>query len=319
MTTESFIGIDISKRTLAVAFGDDAAAPVETMPYTDAAVHQLVQRLQEIQPTLIVLEATGGLERRVLDALHAADLPVVRIPPRRVHALAEATGRRAKTDALDARLLAQFGRRLAPPPTPPPDHTRQTICDLLARRAQLLHIRTAERNRLTSAPAAVRASIQHHLQWLNEEIRRREDEIQTHIDQSEDLHQQQRLLTSVLAIGKITAFHLAAVLTSIDSRNAKHLASFVGVAPHPRQSGPKEQRRSIAGGRQEVRNVLYMATLAATRCNPVIRAFFVRLQQAGKPFKVALVAAMRKLLSIVYAILKRRQPWNPALHASTSC
>ncbi|MFN3742116.1 MAG: nucleotide kinase domain-containing protein, partial [Anaerolineales bacterium] len=177
-----------------------------------------------------------------------------------------------------------------------------------------IQIRTAERNRLSTAPQATRKSIQQHLEWLEGEIRRLEEEIQSRIDQSEEFKQQQELLTSVPGIGKMTAFHLVAALSETESKNAKQTASFVGLAPHPRQSGPKEKKRRIFGGRQEVRNVLYMATLAAIRFNPVIRAFSLRLQQAGKPFKVALVATMRKLLTILHAILKHRQPWNPALH-----
>ncbi|MFN3742938.1 MAG: IS110 family transposase [Anaerolineales bacterium] len=316
MSGERFIGIDISKKELVVAFGGEETSLVETLPYTEETVQQLIRRLQKQPPTLIVLEATGGLERPLLEALQAAGLPAVRVQPRRVRAFAMAEGRLAKTDTLDARLLAAFGQRMTPPPTPQTDELRQTIRDLLTRREQLIQIRTAERNRLSTAPKSTRKSIQQHLEWLDNEIHRLDKEIQNHIDHSAELKQQQELLTSVPGIGKVTAFHLVASLSQTEDKNAKQTASFVGLAPHPRQSGPKEKRRRIWGGRKEVRNVLYMATLAAIRFNPVIRAFFLRLQQAGKPFKVALVAAMRKLLTILHAILKHRQPWNPALHTN---
>lgn len=316
MNSDLFVGIDISKRKLDVAFGDDPQSPVETLDYTPQQVERLLQRFQDQQPTLIVLEATGGLERPLLEALQAAKLPAVRVPPRRVRAFAYAEGRLAKTDRLDARLLAHFGRKMAPPVTPALDEIRQRIRDLLARREQLLQMRTAERNRLGTASQATREHIQRHLEWLDEEIRQVEQEIQSLIDQSEELRQQQELLMSVPGIGPITAFMLAAFLSYIEGRSAKQVVAFVGLAPHPHQSGPKDRRRRIWGGRQDIRNVLYMATLAAIRCNPVIRAFFLRLQQAGKPFKVALVAAMRKLLTILVAILKSRRPWDPALHTS---
>lgn len=316
MLSESFVGIDISKKELVIAFGAEETAPVETLPYTEPSMQALVQRLKEQKPTLIVLEATGGLERPLLEVLQAAELLVVRVSPRRVRAFAIAEGRLAKTDTLDARLLALFGQRMTPPPTPQVDETRQIVRDLLTRRDQLVQNRTAERNRLSTAPKTTCQSIQKHLAWLDEEIGRLEKEIQEYIDQSDELKQQQELLTSVPGIGKMTAFHLLAFLSQMKGRKAKQVAAFVGVAPYPHQSGPREKKRRIFGGRQEIRNVLYMATLTAIRFNPVIRTFFLRLQAAGKPFKVALVAAMRKLLGIVYAILKHNRPWDPSLHTS---
>jgi transposase len=315
MSNECFVGIDISQKELVVAFGGEETSPVETWPYTEDKVQTLIQVLKERQPTLIVLEATGGLERPLLEALHAADLPVVRVQPRRVRAFAVAEGRLAKTDTLDARLLAAFAQRMTPPPTPQIQESSQTLRDLLTRRQQLLQIRTAERNRLSTAPKATRSSIEKHLEWLDTEIHRLEEEIQSKIDQSDEFKQQEQLLTSVPGIGKMTAFHLLAFLSQPKGKTAKQVAAFVGLAPYARQSGLKDKKRHIFGGRREIRNVLYMAALAAIRFNPVIQDFFQRLRQAGKPFKVALVAAMRKLLTILIAILKHQQPWNPALHA----
>lgn len=316
MSGEHFVGIDISKQELVVAFGGEETAAVEALPYSEGSVQALIQRLKEQRPTLIVLEASGGLERPLLEALQTAELAVVRVQPRRVRAFAIAEGRLAKTDRLDARLLAAFGQRLTPPPTPQADPTRQTLRDLLTRREQLIQTRTAERNRLSTAPKAVRESIQKHLEWLDEEIHRLEEEIQRHIDQSDECKHQQELLTSVPGIGKVTAFHLVAALSQLEDKTAKQTAAFFGLAPYPHQSGLKDKKRRIFGGRREVRNVLYMATLTAIRCNAVIRSFFLRLKEAGKPFKVALVAAMRKLLTILHAILKHRKPWDPALHPS---
>lgn len=316
MSAQRVIGIDVSKSKLDVAFEPTDSTPVETFAYTPEQVEQLVKRLEKLQPHLIVLEATGGLERPLWEALHKAHLPVVRVQPRRVRAFAYAEGRLAKTDRLDAHLLAHFGSKMALVPTPAPDETRQKMRDLLARREQLLQIRTAERNRLGTASQAVRAGIQRHLQWLDEEIRQVEEEIQALIDQSDELACQHALLMSVPGIGKISAFTLSAFLSCLQDKNAKQVAAYVGVAPYSNQSGVKDKKRRIYGGRQDIRNVLYMATLTAIRFNPIIRAFFQRLQQAGKPFKVALVASMRKLLGILVAILKSRCPWNPALHTS---
>jgi transposase len=313
---ERFIGIDVAKASLDVAFGHDEQAPVERIPYTPDHVAQLVDRLQQLQPTLIVLEATGGLERSLMDALQQAGLLVVRIQPHRVRALAKAEGLLAKTDRLDARLLARFGERIRPPAAATPDAQQQEMSDLLARRTQLLQMRTAERNRLQTAGSAVRKCLQEHLDWLDKALAEIEHDIEDRINSTDDLPPQQKLLQSVPGIGKITAQTLLIRLPELQSKDRKAIAAFVGVAPLANQSGTKDKKRHIYGGRQDVRNVLYMATLSAIRCNPVIRAFYERLRQAGKPSKVALVAAMHKLLTILNAILRHKRPWNPALHAS---
>ena len=306
---ERFIGIDVAKASLEVAFGHDAQAPVERIPYTSEHVARLVERLQQLQPTLIVLEATGGLERPLMEALRQADLPVVRVQPQRVRAL-------AKAERLDARLLARFGERIRPLATAAPDAPQQAMRDLLARRTQLLQMRTAERNRLQTAGPAVRQCIQAHLDWLDQALAEIERDIEERFNSMDDLPPQQKLLQSVPGIGKITAQTLLIRLPELQSQDRKAIAAFVGVAPMANQSGSKDRKRRIYGGRRDVRNVLYMATLSAIRCNPVIRAFYERLRQAGKPAKVALVAAMHKLLTILNAILRHKRPWDPALHAS---
>lgn len=316
--SERFIGIDVAKASLEVAFGHEEQAPVERIPYTPEHVAQLVARLQQLQPTLIVLEATGGLERPLMDALQQAGLLAVRIQPQRVRALARAEGLLAKTDRLDARLLARFGERIRPPAAAAPDPQQQVISDLLARRSQLLQMRTAECNRLATAGPAVRQRIQEHLDWLDKALAEIEQDIEERINSSDDLPRQQALLRSVPGIGKITAQTLLIRLPELPHKDRKAIACFVGVAPLAHQSGARDKKRHIYGGRQDVRNTLYMATLAAIRCNPVIRAFYQRLRQAGKPPKVALVAAMHKLLTILNAILRHNRPWDPALYANNT-
>lgn len=311
-----FIGIDISRHSLDVAFGAQPQASVETLPYTEEQVQLLVKRLRALNPALIVLEATGGLERPLMAQLLQANLPVARVQPNRVRALARAEGRWAKTDHIDARLLARFAERVRPPQQTLPDGQQQLLRDLLARREQLIQMRTAEINRLATLSKDIQARIQEHIDWLNKEIRKIEQELDTHIDHSDELRHKHELLQSVPGIGKITAVNLLIRLPEIDTKDHKQIAAFVGVAPYSNRSGPTDKPRHIHGGRQDIRTTLYMATLAATRSNPVIRAFYQRLCQAGKPRKVALVAAMRKLLTILSAILRHDKPWQPDFHTS---
>jgi transposase len=311
-----FIGIDVSKQTLDVAFGADPHAPLETIPYTDEGVQLLVTRLQRLQPTLIVLEATGGLERMVFAQLLQAGLPTARVQPRRVRALAHAEGRQAKTDRLDARLLARFAERVRPPHHQATDEQRASLRDLLVRREQLIQMRTAEINRLTAAAPNLRPGIQKHIDWLDQEIRALEQELDNEAERTDEVRRKRELLESVPGIGAITALNLLLRLPELGTINRKEAAAFVGVAPYANQSGAQRKPRHISGGRRDVRSVLYMATLAATRRRLVRRAFYQRLCQAGKPRKVAIVAAMRKLLTILGAILRQQKPWDPAVHTS---
>jgi transposase len=313
-----FIGIDISKHSLDVAFGAHPQAPVETLPYTEEQVQLLLKRLQTLNPTLIVLEATGGLERLLLTQLLQAGLPVARVQPRRVRALARAEGCWAKTDPLDARLLARFAERVRPPQQTLPDDQQQLLRDLLARREQLVHMRTTEVNRLATAARQLQPGIQKHIDWLDQEIKAVEQELNDHVDRSDKLSRKQELLQSVPGIGPITALNLLIRLPELESKNRKEIAAFVGVAPYSNQSGSNNKPRHIYGGRKDLRSVLYMATLAATRFNPTIRAFYQRLCDAGKPRKVAIVAAMRKLLTILNAMLRHDKPWESVLHTSSA-
>jgi transposase len=311
-----FIGIDVSKQTLDVAFGADPHAPRETIPSTDEGVQLLVTRLQRLQPTLIVLEATGGLERMAFAQLLQAGVPTARVQPRRVRALAHAEGRQAKTDRLDARLLARFAERVRPPHHQATDEQRASLRDLPVRREQVIQMRTAEINRLTAAAPNLRPGIQQHIDWLDQEIRALEQELDNEAERTDEVRRKRELRDSVPGIGAITALNLLLRLPELGTINRKEAAAFVGVAPYANQSGAQRKPRHISGGRRDVRSVLYMATLAATRRRLVRRAFDQRLCQAGKPRKVAIVAAMRKLLTILGAILRQQKPWDPAVHTS---
>lgn len=305
------VGIDVSKRTLDVAFGAEDPAPI-TLNYSNSQIEWLVGRLCQVAPRLIVLESTGGLELPLMNALLAAQLPVARVQPGRVRFFARSIGRLAKTDGLDARLLAQYGEAAQPRPLSPPDPQRQTLAALLSRRNQLMEMRVAEQNRLETAPPAIRASIEAHLTWLEAQMDQVEAEIAHWIKHTPTLQADYALIASVPGVGWITACFLIARLPELGKLNRKQIAALVGLAPYNRESGGKKGKRVIYGGRAEVRNVLYMATLSAIRHNPILRAFYQRLRQAGKPPKVAIVACMRKLLTILNAMVASGQPWRYA-------
>lgn len=310
------VGIDVSKRALDIAFGSQDSAPI-TMDYSDTQIARLVDRLRRVAPSLIVLESTGGLELPVMNALLAAQLPVARVQPGRVRSFAKSIGLLAKTDRLDARLLAHYGEATRPRPVKPPDEHRQTLSALLSRRNQLMEMRVAEQNRLETASGAIRPSIEAHLTWLEEEIDHIEAEIARLTEQTSTLNVTYKILVSVPGVGPITACSLMARLPELGQLNRKQIAALVGLAPYNRESGSKKGKRAIYGGRAEVRHVLYMATLAAIRCNPVIREFYQRLIRAGKPAKVAIVACMRKLLTILNAMVASGQPWRYAAYTRT--
>jgi transposase len=264
-------------------------------------------------PSLIVLEASGGWEAPVVATLAVAGLPVVVVNPRQVRDFARATGRLAKTDALDAAVLAHFGEAVRPPVRPLPEAEERVLAACLARRRQVVEMITAEKHRLSSALPVVRPSLEAHLAWLEEELRRLEEELDQRVRQSPLWQEKVELLRSVPGVGKIVAYTLAIDLPELGRLGPKEIAALVGVAPFNRDSGRGRGRRCVWGGRSKVRTALYMATLAATRCNPVIRAFYQRLLGAGKARKVALTACMRKLLIIMNAIVRDGRPWNPAL------
>ena len=308
----TFIGIDVAKAQL-----DVAVRPTGehwTVPQTEAGVADLVARLQPLAPTLIVLEATGGLERLASAALAAAGLPVAVVNPRQVRDFAKATGRLAKTDRLDAQVLAHFAEAVRPQPRPVPEEQAQLLSAQLARRRQLVEMLTAEKNRLGTAPRPVRQRIQTHIAWLEQELRAVEDDLSTTLRASPVWREQDDLLRSVPGVGPVVSLTLLAELPELGTLNRKQIAALVGVAPLNRDSGTLRGRRTVWGGRARVRAVLYLAALVATRHNPVLRAFYDRLRAAGKPPKVALTACMHKLLLILNALLKHRTPcpWSPA-------
>jgi transposase len=304
-----FVGLDIAKDHI-----DVRVRPTNDQwqtDQTDAGLTQLVDRLGALRPTLVVVEATGGYETAIVTALAVAHVPVAVVNPRQVRAFAKAIGQLAKTDAIDAAVLALFAERVRPPVRPLPDDAHQELVALVTRRRQLLDMLTAERNRLTTARRSVRASVQQHIRWLERRIKDADTDLTTTIRQSPLWRTKDDLLQSVPGIGPITSSVLIAWLPELGVLSRREIASLVGVAPLNHDSGQQRGRRTVWGGRARVRAPLYMATLTAKRCNPVIRAFYQRLRAAGKKPLVALVAAMRKLLTILNAMVKNQQSWQP--------
>ena len=303
-----FVGIDVAKAQLDIAVrpsGERWAVPNDA-----GGVVTLVDRLQALHPTLIVLEATGGLERAATAALAIAGLPVVVVNPRQARDFARATGQLAKTDALDARALAHFADVIRPTPRPLPDAQTQELRALLGRRQQLVVMRTAEQNRLAGTRGRLQTDIEAHIVWLNARLATLDDDIETLIRASPLWRENDDLLQSAPGIGPVCARTLVRELPELGTLTRQQIAALVGVAPLNCDSGTLRGRRTIWGGRAHVRTVLYMGTLVATRYNPRIKAFYERLLAAGKVKKVALTACMRKLLTMLNAMLKHRTPWH---------
>ena len=304
------IGIDVSKDALAVAVYPTGAA--WSTATTAAALDELATRLRALAPTVIVLEATGGYETAPAAACAAQGLPVAIVNPRQVRAFARALGRAAKTDALDAEVLALFGARGAPVARPPVPADTQALAALVARRRQLLDMLGAEQRRLEHATTPrVRQDVQAPIRWLQRRIDDGDTDLTPTVRQSPVWRAREDLLRSVPGVGPVTARTLLAELPELGQLTRRTAAALVGVAPFNRDSGRWRGTRAILGGRAAVRRTLYMAALVATRHNPILRRFYTRLRAAGKPPKVALVAVMRKLLTILNAILQQHQPWSP--------
>lgn len=303
-----FVGIDVAKDRLDLAWrptGERWAAP-----NTERGIRSICRRLRTPAPALIVLEATGGLELPLTGALAAAGLPVVVINPRQARDFAKATGRLAKTDALDAAVLAQFAEAVRPEPRPLPDAATQALSALLLRRRQLIGMLTAEKNRLGSAPAPVRTAIVTHIRWLDRRLAELDADLARTIRESPLWREKDDLLQSTPGVGPVLALTLLASLPELGTLTRQQIAALVGVAPLNRDSGRFRGSRRVWGGRAHVRAALYMGTLVATRFNPVIRMFYQRLCAAGKAKKVALTACMRKLLTMLNAMLKHHTPWT---------
>jgi transposase len=308
MDTATYVGLDVAKARLDIAVrpsGEQWASATDAVSLED-----LVGRLHARQPELTVLEATGGREGATVAALAAAGLPVAVVNPRQVRDFARAIGQLAKTDALDAQLLAHFAQVIHPTPRPLPDVQAQEWAALLARRRQLIQMQTAERQRLDTALAAVRPHIRRHLAWLEAELADLDCTLSRRAQASPVWREREQLLRSVPGIGPTTALTLLAELPELGQLDRKALAALVGVAPLSCESGAWRGRRSVWGGRARVRTVLYMAALVASRHNPTIAAFYARLCRAGKPKKVALVACMHKLLTILNALVRQGTPWS---------
>lgn len=303
-----FVGIDVSKASLDFAVRPSGAR--FTLPYEPQALDSVVEQLRRLAPTLIVLEATGGWERPLVRALVAATLPVIVANPRQVRDFAKATGQLAKTDPLDAAILAHFAEAVRPAVRMQPDAPTEELAARLARRRQLLEMLTAETNRAATAPAPVRHRIDAHVRWLRRELEQIDDDLDSLIQRSPVWRAQEDLLRSVPGIGPVMSRTVLATLPELGRLSHKQIAALVGVAPLNRDSGTLRGRRTCWGGRATVRRVLYMATVVATKWNPTIRAFYQRLCAAGKRKKVALVACMRKLLIILNAMIKHQCPWR---------
>ena len=303
-----FVGIDVSKGSLDVAVRPDKTS--WTASNDEEGISALADRLRELKPTLVVLEATGGLQIPLVAALGQAKLPVVVVNPRQVRDFAKATGRLAKTDAIDADVIAHFGEAVRPKVRPLKDAEAQELTDLLARRRQLVEMLTAEKNRLGTARKRVRKDIQEHITWLEKRLKDVNADLSKSIKKTPAWRQKDEILQSTPGVGPVLSVTLLAGLPELGSLNRREVAHLVGVAPLNRDSGQYKGKRSVWGGRADVRSVLYMSTLAAVRCNPVIRAFYQRLTAVGKEHKVALTACMRKLLVILNTMVKTGAAWR---------
>ena len=303
-----FVGIDVSKLTLDFDCLPDSTA----QPFVNDAggIAALVARLEGSGVERIVVEATGGWETAVVSALAVAKLPVVVVNPKQVRDFAKAMGLFAKTDRLDAKVLALFGERMKPALRVLPDEAQRALADVLGRRLQLVTMRAQEKTRLATVPAVARKDVEQHIAWLDKRIARLETDLGDRLKKSPVWCHKATLLESVPGVGNVTTFSLLADLPELGTLNRQKISALVGLAPFADDSGTRKGQRYIRGGRAELRCVLYMATLSATKYNPPIKAMYERLIAAGKPFKLAMTACMRKLLTILNAILKNNQPWK---------
>ena len=309
-----FVGIDVAKRRLDVA--ERPSGEAWSAANDVAGIAALIERLNTGGSiSLIVLEATGGYEIPVVAALTTVGLPVVVVNARQVRDFARALGKLAKTDSIDASVLAHFAEAVRPEVRGLPDELTQTLQSWLARRRQLLEMLQAEERRLAIAVSGIRPQIQRHVEWLRQQLRDIDAELQSLIRGSAVWREQENLLRTVPGVGPVLATTLLADLPELGRLNRRQIAALVGLAPLNWDSGQQRGTRHIWGGRASVRTALYMATLSAIRCNPIIRGFFERLSAAGKPRKVAVVACMRKLLTILNAMMQRRVGWQPSFAA----
>jgi len=304
-----YIGIDVSKAWLDVAV--DPTVRYWRSENNERAITELVDRLTELKPKCIVVEATGGYEDRMVTCLCEANLPVARVNPGRVRRFAQGMNWLAKTDKIDAKLLARFAEKASPRLTKLPNEHEKRLAALVKRRKQVLEMLVSEQNRLDTADPDVIRYIQGTISMLKKQLKELDQAIHELIDATADLKGKQDLLLSVPGVGQVTASTLTSQLPELGTCDRKEIATLVGVAPFSHDSGTKRGRRVIKGGRPAIRSVLYMATISATRFNPVIKRFYDRLINNGKKNKVAIVACMRKLLTILNAMIREHHYWNP--------
>lgn len=314
--SQIYVGIDVSKDHLDVAVRPPGQA--WRVRNNEADIKKLVVRLGKLEPELALMEATGNYEVPLAAALQVAGVPLRVVNPRQARDFAKSTGRLAKTDSIDAAALAHFAEAVKPEPRALPDKEARDLAAVLARRSQLIGMLTAERNRVGRAHGLLRRRLQAHIKWLNKELSQTNDDLKAAIEDSPVWAAKDRILTSAPGVGKVSSFTLVVDLPELGFINRKEITALVGAAPLNRDSGTFRGKRIIWGGRARVRQALYMATLAATRHNPIIRDFYHRLCAAGKPKKVALVACMRRLLLILNCMVRDATLWDPSRYSTSS-
>jgi transposase len=307
-SSETYVGIDVAKDRLDIAvLGEKQTWQVEN---TCKGIDELVQQMTELQPELMVVEATGGYQRAIVDALFHAGLAVAVVNPVRVRQFARASGLLAKTDKLDAQVLAEFGRKMQPKRYEGKSEAEKQLSALLVRRKQLEEMLKAEQNRLRTISPSLRGSVERIIALLKEEKKRLEEQIQEFLKEQKAWQEQAQILSSAPGVGMVTTATLLADLPELGKMDRKKIAALVGVAPMNYDSGKRRGYRKTKGGRTDVRSVLYMSTLVATRYNPVIQSQYQQMLKRGKLKKVALTACMRKFLTILNAMLRDQQPFR---------
>ena len=307
---EKFVGIDVSKSTLDLSI--EPSEETLHVVYDEAGIKQIVVRLKEVSPTLIVMEATGGLEIRIATELASKGLPVAIINPRQVRDFAKATGQLAKTDKVDAAVLAAFAKAIRPQARTLKDADTRALDDMVSRRRQLVDMRVQETLRLgTAASKSLEKSLNKHIAWLDKRIAEIDTDLTSRLRKSDAWRTKDDLLRSIPGVGPVTTLTMLAKCPELGKLNRREIAALAGVAPLANDSGKHRGKRFVWGGRADVRAVLYMAAISAIRCNDTIRVFAERLKKAGKPPKVVIVACMRKLLTMMNVMLKNNTQWNP--------
>ena len=311
MTSEKFVGIDVSKRWLEVnVYGEEATRKVEN----DAmGFISLIEQMKTIQPKLIVFEATGGYEAEAAHALSESGFAVAVVNPTRVRRFAQALGILAKTDKIDAKIISHFASVVKPAANTLQTPLEEQLAAFVERRRQLLVELVAEKNRLSTCPACVRDEIREHIAWIEKHVEHLEAEIQTCISQNPEWQKRAEIIDSAPGVGPVTASTMVAELPELGQLNRQKIAALVGVAPFSNDSGPKKGKRRIFGGRTGIRRTLFMATLSASKNNPIIRPFYDSLIKRGKEKMVALTACMRKLLVIINAMVRKGEAWQTPL------